>query len=81
MVALKLSKHMAANSPNKFVQLTTTAEFVVLNAGSILNYNVLINLYKTFFAPGQAYVALSRVAIFDYLYLMSFDLSSFIVNP
>jgi hypothetical protein len=38
-------------------------------------------LDKTFFAPGQAYVALSRVASFDFLHLMSFDPSSIIVNP
>jgi hypothetical protein len=43
--------------------------------------SVLINLDKTFFAPGQAYVALSRVTSFDFLHLMSFDPSSIIVNP
>ena len=41
--------------------------------GMTLSSNVFVYMDKTFFANGQAYVALSRVKAYDQLHLLSFD--------
>jgi ATP-dependent exoDNAse (exonuclease V) alpha subunit len=47
--------------------------------GKTLTY-MLLNLNNSYFAPGQAYVALSRIANVENLVIRELDFSCFLVN-
>jgi ATP-dependent exoDNAse (exonuclease V) alpha subunit len=47
--------------------------------GKTLNF-MMLDLNKSYFAPGQAYVALSRIANVENLVIRKLDFSCFLVN-